>query len=31
MNYKASAFMFGIAWSFVTGLVVGLVVGLVWL
>lgn len=31
MSYKANAFMFGIAWSFVTGLAVGLVVGLVWL
>lgn len=29
MSYKASAFLFGIAWSFVTGLVVGLVVGVV--
>ena len=29
MSYKASAFIFGISWSFVTGLVVGLVVGVV--
>ena len=27
MSYKASAFMFGISWSFVTGLAVGLMVG----
>lgn len=31
MSYKASAFMFGISWSFVTGLAVGLMVGVVWL
>lgn len=26
MSYKASAFLFGMAWSFVTGLAVGLAV-----
>lgn len=31
MSYKASAFLFGMAWSFVTGVTVGLVVGVVWL
>lgn len=29
MSYKASAFLFGISWSFATGVVVGLVVGVV--
>lgn len=29
MSYKASAFIFGISWSFVVGLAVGLVVGCV--
>lgn len=29
MSYKASAFLFGISWSFVTGMAVGLVVGVV--
>lgn len=29
MSYKASAFLFGISWSFIAGLVVGLVAGVV--